>query len=67
MRTLTDEALATALKHGDETAMEALVHRYYRQLYAYLYRLTCNRSTADDLVQEVFLRLCTRIDTYSEP
>ncbi len=48
----------------DPTAFEELVDLYSSRLYGFLYRLTGCREDADDLVQEVFVRLVQRIDRY---
>lgn len=64
VRGLTDELLARELQQGSEAALESLVHRYHRQVHAYLYHLTGDGPTADDLTQEAFIRLCT---TYHYP
>ena len=47
--------------------MEALVHRYHQPLFAYLYRLSGNRHLAEDLTQEAFVRLMSRIGQYHFP
>jgi RNA polymerase sigma factor (sigma-70 family) len=60
-----DEELCRQLQAGNEAAMEALVHRYHRPIYAYLYRLTGRREVAEDLAQEAFIRLMTRIREYN--
>jgi RNA polymerase sigma-70 factor, ECF subfamily len=54
---LDDQILYGRLKAGDEDALEALIERYHRPLYAFLYRLTDDQALADDLAQEVFIRL----------
>jgi RNA polymerase sigma-70 factor, ECF subfamily len=64
---IRDEELARQLQDGNEAAMEALVHRHHRSLYAYLYRLTGDAATADDLAQECLIRVCTRISSYRFP
>jgi RNA polymerase sigma factor (sigma-70 family) len=61
---IRDEELGRQLQAGNEAAMEALVHRYHRPIYAYLYRLTGHREVAEDLAQETFIRLLTRIGEY---
>jgi RNA polymerase sigma-70 factor (ECF subfamily) len=42
---------------GDERAFEALVHRYERELYSYLVRYLKDTSLAEEVFQEVFLRV----------
>jgi RNA polymerase sigma-70 factor (ECF subfamily) len=41
---------------GDRTAFRALVERYQGPLYSFVLRMVRQRSTAEDLVQETFLR-----------
>jgi RNA polymerase sigma-70 factor (ECF subfamily) len=50
---------------GDAAAFRVLYERYYRPLLAYLDRRTADRAAAEDLLQEVFLRVflaATRFD-----
>lgn len=54
---MDDTSLYKRLKTGDETALESLIERYHRPLFAFLYRLTDDHALADDLAQEVFIRL----------
>jgi len=42
---------------GDAGAFEALFRRYVHRLFGFLYHMTGNREVAQDLVQEVFLRV----------
>lgn len=49
---IRDEELCLQVQEGVEAAMEALVHRHHRPIFAYLYRLLGNRSAAEDLAQE---------------
>jgi len=42
---------------GDGEAFEALFHRYVHRLFGFLYHMTGDREAAQDLVQEVFLRV----------
>ena len=45
---------------GDETSFEVLFERHYDMVYGVLYRLTGTRQQAEDLAQEVFLKLYQR-------
>lgn len=56
----TDVALIEALHTGDEHAFEELFRRYYATVYAVLLRITGSPEEAEDLTQEVFLRLYQR-------
>jgi RNA polymerase sigma-70 factor (ECF subfamily) len=49
---------------GDETAWEDLVKVYSKRVYAICYRFTGNDSEAQDLTQEVFLRVFKTLRTF---
>lgn len=49
---------------GDIGAFDELVDLYSARLYGFLYRLTGHREDAEDLVQEVFVRVVRTIDSY---
>ncbi len=53
----TDEALYREVRRGSEAALTEIVHRYHAPLLRFLHRLTDNRMSAEDLVQETFTRL----------
>jgi RNA polymerase sigma-70 factor (ECF subfamily) len=44
-------------KKGDRAAADALIRRYYDEIYCYIYRQTANKDTAMDLTQKVFLSM----------
>ncbi|VAW16350.1 RNA polymerase ECF-type sigma factor [hydrothermal vent metagenome] len=50
-------AFAKALKNGDLVAYKELYELYYSRLCNYVLKLTNNRSLAEDLVQESFIKL----------
>ena len=54
------------LRRGDPDAFDALLARYQHRLYRYLLRLTANPALADDLFQETWLKVITRIHRYDE-
>ncbi|MDB4956178.1 MAG: ECF-family polymerase sigma factor [Myxococcales bacterium] len=45
------------LRRGDRSAFDAVFAAYRRRIYAYLVRMTRRRDIAEDLLQEVFMRL----------
>lgn len=55
-----DHALLDALRSGDEAAFEEIFRRYYATVYTVLLRITGSPEEAEDLAQEVFLRLYER-------
>jgi RNA polymerase sigma-70 factor (ECF subfamily) len=55
--TLSDNTLLKRMGHGDTTSFETLFYRHYDRVYGLLFRLVGNRAEAEDLTQEVFLKL----------
>jgi RNA polymerase sigma-70 factor, ECF subfamily len=45
------------VKSGDERSFELLLQKYRTPLVNFLYRMVRNRATAEDLAQEVFVRV----------
>ncbi len=52
-----DSLLLEKVARGDEAAFETLFLRYYGQVYGVLFRVLGDRVEAEDLAQEVFLKL----------
>lgn len=48
----------------EAAAFDTLVDLYASRLYGYFYRLTANREDAEDLLQELFVRLVRMIEHY---
>jgi len=59
-----DEDLMLALKHGDERAFAELMRRHRGPIVNYVHRLIGDRDRAEDLAQEVFLRVYRHAGTY---
>ena len=55
--TLTDSLLLERIQQGDTDSFETLFYRHYDRVYGLLYRLVGSRAEAEDLAQEVFLKL----------
>jgi RNA polymerase sigma-70 factor (ECF subfamily) len=53
----TDVQLMLDVKAGDEQSFALLLHRYRTPLVNFLYRKVRNREQAEDLAQEVFIRV----------
>jgi RNA polymerase sigma-70 factor (ECF subfamily) len=64
--TVTDEALMTAVRGGDVAKLGLLFERYHRPLFDFLARMTGDRAAAEDLVQDVFVRVLKYRATYRE-
>ncbi|MFQ5611734.1 MAG: RNA polymerase sigma factor [Anaerolineae bacterium] len=54
---LSDAKLLTQLQAGDEASFEALFLRHYERIYGVLFRLLGDRAEAEDVAQNVFLKL----------
>jgi len=63
---VTDEDLMLAVRGGDPSRLEPLFDRYHRPLFDYLARMTGNRSVAEDLVQDVFVRILKYRHTFRD-
>jgi RNA polymerase sigma factor (sigma-70 family) len=63
---VTDEAQMRAVREGDLSRLESLFDRYHLMLFNFLSRMTGNRHVAEDLVQEVFLRILKYRATYRD-
>jgi RNA polymerase sigma-70 factor (ECF subfamily) len=55
--TVTDETLMEAVRKGDLAKLGILFERHHRALFDFLVRMTDSPSTAEDLVQDVFVRV----------
>lgn len=65
---MDDSDLAKLIRRAQERdpeAFDALVETYSPRLYGYLYRLTSHRDDADELLQEVFVRVVRNIERYA--
>src|SRR5215467_3024278 len=58
------EQLARAARGGDLDAFEALVRRYQRRVYGLAYQHLRDPDEAQDLAQEVFVRLFRNLHRY---
>lgn len=64
--TADDTKLVAAANDGDLDAFEALVRRHTRIVYAHAVRFFGDGSAADDVVQEVFIKVYRSLDNFDE-
>ena len=57
LREVDDTGLVNAFLAGESRAFDALVERYQTRLLNFVYRIVGDRERAEDLVQEVFIRV----------
>ena len=60
----TDADVMLRVKTGDQSAFDYLVQKYRRPIVSFMYRMARNSSAAEDLAQEVFLRVYRSRETY---
>ena len=54
---MTDETVMTAVRAGDLSQLGTLFERYHVALFDFLARVTGDRTAAEDLVQDIFVRI----------
>lgn len=64
LRELDDASLVTSFLAGDVRSFDALVERYQARLLNFVYRIVGDRERAEDLVQEVFIRVHRHIGRF---
>jgi len=60
----SDEEWMRRLQSGDDTALAALMQHWEMPVKRFIFRLVGNTAEAEDLAQEVFLRIYTKRRTY---
>ena len=61
---IANEDLMCRVTTGDKRAFEVLIHRHQRPVLNFICRFMGNRTDAEDLTQEVFLRVWKAAGTY---
>jgi len=61
----TDEQLVLRVAAGEAPALEALYDRYVRQCFGLALRIVGDAALAEEVVQEVFLKLWTQPEKYA--
>lgn len=60
----TDAEVMLQVKAGDDSAFNYLVQKYRRPMVNFMYRMAHNAAGAEDLAQEVFLRVYRSRESY---
>lgn len=61
LKELTDEQLAMSYVEGNNKAFDELLSRTQSKLYSYIMFVVHDRETADDVFQETFVKVVTRL------
>jgi len=59
-----EQSLIENAAAGDKAAAEAFIRAHQASLYAYLLRMSGRPDTAEDIVQEAFVRVLTNLDKF---
>ena len=62
--TRTEAQLVTDYINGEGSALNILIKRYTENVYFFIYRLAGNTGDAEDIVQEVFVKVWKNIEKY---
>jgi len=63
---MTDEMIMEAVKNGDLQQASLLFERYHKRIFNFLARMTMDRTVAEDLTQNVFVRMIKYRNSYRE-
>jgi RNA polymerase sigma-70 factor (ECF subfamily) len=66
MRNYSDETLIERAKQQDDQAVGILYQEHHTDVFRYLYYLTGDRPTAEDLTSEVFIRMMKALPNYRQ-
>ncbi len=61
---LGEEKAVERCLQGDDAAWETVVNLYARRIYNLSYRYTCRRDEAEDLAQEIFVRVYQNLKSF---
>jgi RNA polymerase sigma-70 factor (ECF subfamily) len=60
----SDAAIMLRVRDGDDTGFTFLIEKYRRQMIHFMFRMTANQAVAEELAQEVFLRVYRSRESY---
>jgi RNA polymerase sigma-70 factor (ECF subfamily) len=60
----SDAAIMLRVREGDDSGFTYLIEKYRRQMIHYMFRMTANQAVAEELAQEVFLRVYRSRESY---
>jgi RNA polymerase sigma-70 factor (ECF subfamily) len=60
----SDAAIMLHVREGDDSGFIYLIEKYRRQMIHYMFRMTGNQAVAEELAQEVFLRVYRSRESY---
>lgn len=60
----SDFLLIRKMKQGDDNALDLFVHKYYQEILNYCHYHCSDKTYAEDLTQETFVRFFTKLSDY---
>ncbi|NTU66914.1 MAG: sigma-70 family RNA polymerase sigma factor [Candidatus Moranbacteria bacterium] len=64
MEEMSDKELVDSFLEGDQAAFDLIVGRYFRAVFNFVYKITPETPTAEDITQEAFLKAWRNIRKY---
>jgi RNA polymerase sigma-70 factor (ECF subfamily) len=61
---LSDQEVVALARAGKESGYRELLRRYERPVFSLVYRMVRDRSVAEDLAQETFIKVLNALDSY---
>jgi RNA polymerase sigma-70 factor, ECF subfamily len=61
---MSDAEVMLRVREGDDSAFDLLVHKYHKPIVHFMFRMVHNQAVAEELAQEVFLRVYRSRQTY---
>ena len=59
-----DEQLVKKILEGNESSLRVLIEKYMRPIYNFVYQYVSDAQEAEDITQDVFIRVWQKIKTY---
>ena len=63
---IEDKILIQQYLKGDEKSLEILIARYLKPIYSFVYKNVGNPSEAEDITQEVFIKIWKNIKKFDQ-
>lgn len=60
----SDFLLIRKMKRGDDSALDLFVHKYYQEILNYCHYHCSDKTYAEDITQETFIRFFTKLSDY---
>jgi RNA polymerase sigma-70 factor (ECF subfamily) len=61
-----DSEIVNCFLEGDEKSFESLVDRYMRPLYNFVFQIVQDRAQAEDIVQEIFVKVWKNLKSFDQ-